>query len=291
MESAMVFKQGDKIGIVGCSNALLLSFQPKMDILLTTIKEMGLTPVLSNCIFEKFSIYSGSALERANELHRFYEDTMIKAIFDISGGDIANEALEHLDFNLIKNNPKPFFGYSDLTTIINAIYTKTEVSSYLYQIRNLIYKEKELQKKWFINSLLYGEKDLFDIKYSFIQGNRMEGIIVGGNIRCFLKLAGTPFLPDFKDKILLLESHGGEVALITTYLNQLKQMGVFSQINGIILGTFTKMEENFIKPTVPEILLDVVNNIKLPVVVTREIGHGTNAKCIEIGSFLTLSKN
>lgn len=286
----MLLKQGDKIGIVGCSNALSLSFQPKMEILLTTIMDMGLVPVLSNCIYEKYSIYSGSALERASELHRFYDDTQIKAIFDISGGDVANEILEYLDFELINNNPKPFFGYSDLTTIINAIYTKTESPSCLYQLRNLMYKEKELQKKWFKNSLFDGKKDLFDFNYTFTQGELMEGIVVGGNIRCLLKLAGTPFLPDFKNKILLLESYSGEVAIISTYLNQLKQMGVFSQINGILLGTFTKMEENLMKPTVPEILLEVINNKNLPIAVTKEIGHGSDSKCIGIGSFLSLSR-
>ncbi|MBB6698151.1 S66 family peptidase [Clostridium algidicarnis] len=284
----MKLKNGDKIGIVACSNGQPLSYKTKIEELLKVITEIGLIPVCSNFIFEKYSVFSGSPKERAKALLKFYPDVEIKAIFDISGGDIANEILEYLDFNLIKNNSKPFFGYSDLTTIINAIYSKTGETSYLYQIRNLIYDNKELQVKWITNSLFYGQKDLFDIKYSFIQGNKMEGVVVGGNIRCLLKLAGTPYLPDFENKILLLEAFGGEVSLITTFFNQLKQMGVFLKINGILLGTFTKMEENNLKPTVEEILINVLNDRQLPIAKTKDIGHGSDSKCIAIGKFISL---
>lgn len=284
----MILKNGDKIGIVGCSNAQPLSYKTKIEELLKVITKIGLVPVCSNFIFEKYSIFSGTPKERAKGLLKFYTDREIKAIFDISGGDIANELLEYIDFDLIKSNPKPLFGYSDLTTIINSIYAKTGVVSYLYQIRNLIYDNKELQLKWFTNSLFYGEKDLFDIKYSFIQGNKMEGIVIGGNIRCLLKLAGTPYMPDFRDKILFLEAFSGESALVTTFFSQLKHMGVFSKVNGILLGTFTKMEEKNFKPTVEEILINVLNDTQLPIAKTKEVGHGSDSKCMVIGKCISL---
>jgi ABC-type antimicrobial peptide transport system permease subunit len=72
-------------------------------------------------IYVKDSIYSGTAAERAEALMNFYKDEEIRAIFDISGGDIANEILPYLDFEVIGKMQKQFWGYSDLTTIINAI--------------------------------------------------------------------------------------------------------------------------------------------------------------------------
>lgn len=284
-----MLKIGDKVGIVGCSNAQLLSYKTKIEKLLNVITNMGLNPVCSDFIFEKYSVFSGKPEERANALLKFYADNEIKAIFDISGGDVANEILEYLDFDLIKKNPKPFFGYSDLTTVINALYTKTGAVSYLYQIRNLIYDYKEVQIERFVNSLFYEKKDLFDIDYLSIQGSSMEGIVVGGNIRCLLKLAGTPYLPSFQDKILLLEAFSGDAALMTTFFNQLKQMGVFSQIKGILLGTFTKMEEFNIEPTVESILESVINDKKLPIAKTKDIGHGTDSKCIVVGKVYSIS--
>lgn len=283
-----MLKIGDKVAIVGCSNAQSISNKDKIENLIETLKKIGLQPVCSAYIYENYSVFSGEGFERAKALMEFYKDLKIKAIFDISGGDIANEVLPYLDFDIIRKNYKPYFGYSDLTTIINAIYKKTGKKSYLYQIRNLIYECKDEQILRFQNSILNGGKELFDIKYKFIQGNKIEGILIGGNIRCLLKLAGTPYMPDFKDKILLLEGLGGEVPQMTTFLNQYKQMGVFNEIKGIILGTFTKMEENRCKPSMEELIIKIVNNKNMSIAKTYEVGHGKNSKALIIGENILL---
>ena len=278
----------DKVAIVGCSNAQLKTARPKIDKLVEVLESIGLQPICSEYIYEKYSVFSGSGKERADALMKFYLDDSIKAIFDISGGNVANEVLEYLDFEIIKKNPKPFFGYSDLTTIINAIYSKTEIPSFLYQIRNLIYDHGEEQIENFRKTILEDKNDLLNINYRFLQGNSISGTVVGGNIRCFLKLAGTPYMPSFKDKVLFLESLGGEVPLMTTYLNQLKQMGAFNEVKGIILGTFTEMEEKQAKPTIEQLVLDIVNNKEIPIAKTEEIGHGSNSKAIVIGGEIKL---
>lgn len=278
-----MLKIGDKIGIVACSNAHKINNKPKIEKLLETIKDIGLIPICSKYIYEKYSIFSGSGKERGNSLMEFYKDKEIKAIFDISGGDIGNEILDYLDFQIIKKNYKPFFGYSDLTTIINSIYKKINMPSYLYQIRNLISDFEDMQRERFTNSLFKGKDDLFDINFKFIQGSNMEGIVIGGNIRCFLKLAGTPYMPDFKEKILLLESLGGGVGIMTSHLNTLKQMGVFKKVNGIILGTFTNMESEKLIPTIEEIVRCVIDDETLPIIKTQEIGHQNDSKSIIIG--------
>ena len=278
----------DKVAIVGCSNAQLKTARPKIDKLVEVLESIGLKPICSDYIYEKYSVFSGTGKERADALMKFYLDDSIKAIFDISGGNVANEVLEYLDFEIIKKNPKPFFGYSDLTTVINAIYSKTEIPSFLYQIRNLIYDHGEEQIENFRKTILEDKNDLLNINYRFLQGNSISGTVVGGNIRCFLKLAGTPYMPSFKDKVLFLESLGGEVPLMTTYLNQLKQMGAFNEVKGIILGTFTEMEEKQAKPTIEQLVLDIVNNKEIPIAKTEEIGHGSNSKAIVIGGEIKL---
>lgn len=278
----------DKVAIVGCSNAQLKTARPKIDKLVEVLESIGLQPICSDYIYEKYSVFSGSGKERADALMKFYLDDSIKAIFDISGGNVANEVLGYLDFEIIKKNPKPFFGYSDLTTVINAIYSKTEIPSFLYQIRNLIYDHGEEQIENFRKTILEDKNDLLNINYRFLQGNSISGTVVGGNIRCFLKLAGTPYMPSFKDKVLFLESLGGEVSLMTTYLNQLKQMGAFNEVKGIILGTFTEMEEKQTKPTIEQLVLDIVNNKEIPIAKTEEIGHGSNSKAIVIGGKIKL---
>lgn len=271
-----------KIGIVCCSNGQSKNYEEKINKLLNKIEEIGYKPVCSNYIYEEDSYFSASGEERAKALLEFYENDDIKAIFDISGGDIANEILDYLDFEIIKNNPKPFYGYSDLTTIINAIYAKTGVKSGLYQIRNLIYEEEDNQTLTFKETFLDGKDSLKNINYYFVQDGYMEGEIIGGNIRCFLKLAGTEYMPDFEGKILLLESLNATSPQVMTYFCQLKQLGVFDKINGILLGTFTRLDSEIFVPSVEEIAQKVVGR-DIPIARTMDIGHGTDSKCIYIG--------
>ena len=125
---------GDKIGIVCCSNGQKHTYEEKIKQLENILETIGLHPVFSDCIYEKNDVFSGTAKERADALMRFYKDDEIKGIFDISGGDVANGILPYLDYDMIVNSSKMFWGYSDLTTVINAIYAKTGKTSVLYQI-------------------------------------------------------------------------------------------------------------------------------------------------------------
>ena len=284
-----LLKKINLIGIVACSNGQPLTNKTKIDLLIENLKNLGLDTICSEYIYEIDSPFNGSAEEKGKAFMDLYKNNEIKAIFDISGGDLANEVLEYLDYEYISKNPKPFFGYSDLTTVLNSIYSQTNNPVYLYQIRNLIYSDSENQKANFTNSLFNNKNDLFDFSYKFIQGKKIEGTVVGGNIRCLLKLAGTKYMPDFTNKVLFLESMGGEAGLMSAFLNQLKQIGAFDKIQGLILGTFSKMQENNISPTIEELVVKIINNPNLPIAKTEEIGHGANSKCIVIGKNITLS--
>lgn len=315
----MKLAKGDKVAIVCCSNGQSLSKKKEIENLKVILEEMSLIPVFSKYIYQKISLEevennlkgfpeSGSPLEKARELMEFYEDASLKAIFDISGGDLANTILPYLDYERIASVKKQFWGYSDLTTIINAIYAKTQKVSVLYQIRNLLYEYSAQQKEDFIKTCFAKNlKDiinddavkkmerenvhnlsatqttgLFQFPYKFYQGETVEGVVVGGNIRCFLKLAGTEYFPDVTDKILLLEARSGNAAQILTYFSQLEQLGAFKKVKGILLGTFTQMEKEQQMPDVYSLLKRYIKK-ELPVVKTEYIGHGEDSKAIQIG--------
>lgn len=279
--------KGDKVAIVCCSNAQPYSNKKIINNLNNKFTEIGLIPVLSNYIYSENSIFSGTAQQRAEVLMNFYKNKEIKAIFDISGGDIANEILPYLNFDIIAKSNKMFWGYSDLTTIINAIYSKTGNKSVLYQVRNLIYENSNIQIENFQKTIFEKQNDLYSFDYKFVRGNSLKGIIIGGNIRCLLKLAGTEYWPDMDNKILLLEALGGDVPQMVTYLNQLKQIGVFEKISGILLGTFTKMDKETCIPSISDLVKQYAGN-DIPIVKTNEIGHSSNSKAIIIGEVINL---
>lgn len=275
-----------KVGIVACSNGQKQEYEEQIKSLENTLLDIGLQSVFSQYIYEKESVFSGTAKERAVALMQMYENEEITEIFDISGGDIANGILPYLDYDRISKCNKRFWGYSDLTTVNNAIYAKTGKPSVLYQVKNLVWDATEKQMNDFKNTMLEQKNDLFDLSYRFVQQDKMQGIVVGGNIRCFLKLAGTEYMPDLTNKILLLESLGGTVAQMETYLCQLQQLGAFEKVAGILLGTFTEMEKQQCEPTM-EMLVKNIAGPKLPIAVTKDIGHGTDSKAIVIGQILT----
>ncbi|WP_283700472.1 S66 family peptidase [Clostridium perfringens] len=285
--SMSFLNKGNKIGIISCSNGLSIKNKNIIEELKLNLKSLDIEMVEGDTLYAKeYNLFSGTGEEKARALEKLFLDKDIKMIFDISGGDLANEVLDFLDFNLIKENPKPFFGYSDLTVLLNAIYSQCHITTYNYQLRNLIGKFKEEQMQNFKASFIEGKEDIFNLDYKWINGSHLEGIVVGGNIRCLLKLAGTKYMPDFKDKILFLESFSGNSAKMVTYITQYKNLGVFNEVKGIILGEFTEMERENLKPDIVEILKRVIGEINIPILKTRDLGHGADAKCIPIGKYL-----
>ena len=277
----------NKVALVVCSNGKAREDKIKLNKLEELLKSLGLVPVYSNYLYKDKFGRSASAEIRSEELMNFFSDKSIKAIFDISGGDLSNEILDYLDYNIIKKNIKPFFGYSDLSVVLNAITIKTGEPTYLYQVLNIIGNENIRDS--FKKTVMYNEPDLTNISWNFFQGEEISGIVAGGNIRCFLKLAGTQYFPDLENRILFLEGLGTTVESLITHLTQLKQIGVFDKISGLLLGTFTNIEKIYNKNDIYSIVKDFIDK-DLPVAKTSEVGHDINSKMITIGGRINIKK-
>ena len=280
-----MLEKKDKVALVVCSTGRVSEDKLKLDKLEKILIDLDLVPIFSNYVYEEKFKRSAPAKCRAKEIMKFYEDDSIKTIFDISGGDLANEVLDYLDYEIICKNNKPFFGYSDLTTVLNAITKKTQQATYLYQIMNIL--DNVERRADFKGTLLHNKSNLVDISWHFLQGESIEGIVVGGNIRCFLKLAGTEYFPNLDNKVLFLEGMSTTIEGLITLLTQLKQIGVFNKISGLLLGTFTKIEQNFHSEDIYEILKDFVPE-NIPIAKTTEVGHSKDSKILVIGQKIKL---
>lgn len=274
-----------KAALVACSDPMLLYQQDDIERLKMLLEKEGIEVVASPYLFERFEKLS--VKNKADDLMGYFRDSEMHFIFDVSGGDIANSVLTELDYDIIRESRASFYGYSDLTTILNAFYTQTGRETINFQVRNLLYENAEAERVYFREHILPDNVSEKDLDCQFLRGDAMSGRVLGGNIRCFLKLAGTPFWPDLNGAILLLEACSGGVMKMTTYLHQLKQIGVFEQISGILLGTFTEMEDKQLTPTIEELVQTIVPRT-LPIATTRYVGHGTDARAIVIGREYTL---
>ena len=276
----MMLNKNDKIALVVCSNGKNIEDKDRLEKLESILVEMGLVPIFTKYIYKDKFGRGAKAQVRAEELMFFYKNKEIKAIFDISGGDIANDILDYLDYDVIKRNYKPFFGYSDLTTVLNALVSKTNEINYLYQILNILESDKIREN--FEDTFLKNNQTLFDVNWKFLQGSRIEGEVIGGNIRCFLKLAGTRYFPEVENKVLFIEGLGTSIEGLVTHLSQLKQIGVFDKISGLLIGTFTKIEKEISEEELFELIQEYIPS-SLAVAKTHEVGHAKNSKALKIG--------
>ena len=246
-----------KAAIVACSNAQQSKYRPQIGELITFLQSIGIETELSECIYSDDSVFSGTPGDRGAQLMKMFRTPEIEEIYDISGGDVANQILDELDYKVIAASKAIFWGYSDLSTVINAIYTMTGKESVLYQVKNMVRGDyTALQRERFRS-----RKGLFEPSFSFIQKNAMKGVVVGGNIRCFLKLAGTRYFPDLQDKILF---------------------------NGVLLGTFTTMEQKRCEPDIVTLVKEICGR-EMPIAKTAEVGHGDDSKAIVIGREIELA--
>lgn len=285
MSRALKLTVGDKVGLIACSDGVKVENLTKVEELIRIMNSFGLEVVISNTLFRRNGYFSGSPRERAAELNLLFKNNEIRAIFDISGGDSANQILEYLDYDNIRLHPKPFFGMSDLSVILNALYTQSNAKSYHYQLMTLVSSDGAEQQVAFYRTFFEGHNDLYDFKYHWIRGNQMSGIVIGGNIRCFLKLAGTNYIPDPSNQVLFLESLSGRANKIVSLFAQLQQVRIFDKCAGVILGSFTELERYNEFSIVEEYLKEIS---RIPIVKTNEIGHGSDSKCLIIGENITL---
>jgi muramoyltetrapeptide carboxypeptidase LdcA involved in peptidoglycan recycling len=275
----MQLKTGDTIALVGNSNPQ--TNPQEIEQLCRLLQNMGVIIVKSPLLFDEATT---NASKKATVLQSYFENTTIKAIFDISGGDCANSVLPYLDYEQLAKHPTPFFGYSDLTAVLNSLLGSQ--STELFQLKTLLWEETGQQRQKFYETFFEGKKTLYDVEWEFVQGKVISGIVIGGNIRCFLKLAGTNYLPDVSNKVLFLESFGGDKHALFSMLHHVFQLPNIEQIKGILLGTFTSYQKAESYP-IEQLVKDVLP-FDVPIAKTTQIGHAKNSRALSLGKVIQL---
>ena len=118
----MKLNPGDKVGIISPSS--FLRSREAVELGLDYLRSLGLEPILGNHVYDTFRYMAGTPENRVTDLHRFYADPEIKAVFCTAGGTGSQYMLPLIDYELIRRNPKPLFGFSDNTALQLGLYAK-----------------------------------------------------------------------------------------------------------------------------------------------------------------------
>ncbi len=257
------------------------------------LEEMGFKIKLSSHLFSNTLGYAATPEEKADDINSMFADLDVKVIICAQGGDTANAPLSLIKWDLIRQNPKIFLGLSDITVLLNAIHHQTGLITFhgndiLWGFGNNL---TEYERKEFIRLLMQGQTGPYPANQSrkSVRGGQAQGKLLGGNIRCLLKLAGTPFWPNFHNAILFVEAYEISPQSCHTAFHQLQQMGLFDQIQGVIVGYIDSMQRNEKPgPYMEDILLEVTHAYTFPILKMNDFGHNCPNTVLPVGGEVLL---
>ncbi|MBV4416370.1 S66 peptidase family protein [Clostridium tyrobutyricum] len=260
------------------------------------LKKLGFNVKEGKHIYDKWGYLAGKDEDRAQDLMDMFLDTTVDMILCVRGGYGTMRILPLIDFNIIKNNPKIFAGFSDITTLINNIYQKCGIITFHSPMCNSNFQDK-ITLESFLNVLTYGYKP-FTIKNPeekscnyFINSNYFNepsanGILVGGNLSLLSSTIGTPYEIDTRNKILFIEDISEDPYKIDRMMTQLILSGKIKACNGIILGQFHNCTlPNYNRSlTLDEVLEDRILSFNKPTIVNFQCGHSYPRLTLPIGA-------
>lgn len=258
--------RGDTVGVIALSGPANLE---KLTNSIEVLQELGLHVKLGQTIGLKEGYLAGSDRERVEDLHRMIEDPEVRGIFCISGGYGAGRIADKIDYPLLTENPKIFWGFSDVTYLHIAFQQLSNVVT--FHGPNLSSEMNAQTKKMFLQ--LFAPFEIYyDETYSpletIIPGS-VRGEIAGGNLRRIVDTLGTKFELDTRGKILLLEEVGESLENIDSMLNQLRLSRKLSEASGFAIGSFTGVE----KEAVLALIKEYLKPYHKPALVGFGIGH------------------
>lgn len=228
--------------------------------------------------------------ERAELTNTLFTDDSVDAILDVSGGDLANETLDFLDYDVIRANRKPFAGFSDLSVVLLALYERASIQPIWWHADRILNRgADELAALGEGAGFTPTDVALEDqaTEAGTVIKQALAAPILGGNLRCIAKLAGTSYWPTLPaGSTCFLEARSLDAHVVATYLTQLRHAGFFDDAGAVLLGQFTKLDEDDKRTTVVDLLrenLALVGAPNLPILHAPHVGHSADAEPLTLG--------
>lgn len=297
------------IRVIAFSRSLKVISEEKILLSENKLKSLGYNVSFSkNCnICDSFK--SLSIKSRIFDFNSSLKDKNVDIVLSAIGGYNSNQLLDYIDYDLIKKNPKVICGFSDITILLNAIYAKTNIVTFLgpnfYNFAmikgidstidifekiingksySLSDPEMYISDKW--NDNQENRKFIKNKGMYVINNGQAEGKIIGGNLCSFNLLQGTNYMPDLEGKILFLEDDsmlGKEFPYeFDRNLQSLIHQKDFNKIKGIIIGR-TQIETKMNITKWKKILCTKPELKNIPIIINTNFGHTTPNATIPIG--------
>ncbi len=289
-------KPGDRVAVIAPSLSAKIIPAHVLSLAQERVQALGLRPTL--VLTDECDEFRSSSIQsRIGAIHDSFRDSEIRAIFSIIGGYNSNQLLHHLDYELIRQNPKVVCGYSDITVLTNAILARSGLATYsgphysnfgstlfgadaIESFRQCIMSNSQyefspsqfwIDEKWL--NVIPNPSRHKSSGYESVVPGRAEGTILGGNLCSFILLHGTPYCPPLAESILFLEDdHESGVGMFDRNLQALIQQPDFPQVRGIVLGRFQQGTQ-MSKQQLYKMILSKPELQRIPVIADVDFGH------------------
>ena len=251
MQKGQPLKEGDTIGVLAPASHMN---SRNTDAAVKFLKQMGYKIKLAPSATAAYGYFAGTDVQRATDINRFFADDEVDAILCLRGGYGSARILNYLDYEAIRQHPKQFIGYSDITALHIALAQKGRLATVhgpmLGAFATSTIDQTDFTEETFFlgirNELYPGEIPLPPGgKLRVITPGEAEGFIIGGNLTVLTSLIGTPYEPDGKGALLFLEDVDEDTYRVDRMLQQLWQNGLLSRVNGVLIGDFINADEDY----------------------------------------------
>lgn len=274
-------KEGDTIGIIAVSGET--DFE-KIILAADYFKKKNFNVVLGSNIKKSYNGLAGKDEERLEDLHRAFLDQNINAIICARGGYGALRLVDKIDYSIIKNNPKIFCGYSDITILNAMFYKKCGLVTFSGAMAQSDFSGEinPYTEKSFEDTLSGKTEIIYPKTENLSKIDTVKGLLFGGNLSTLASLCGTNFIPDEKF-IFFTEDINEPAYKIDRYFTQLLNIPEFrNNIQAVIYGDFTGVDK-------PEYLKDLLNEIQdelnIPVAGNYPVSHSPVKATIPVGGY------
>lgn len=284
-------KKGDTVAIT-CPAGYME--KNKIATCVKTLQGWGFQVMIGKTVGSKSNNYfSGTDQERRDEFQALLNEPSIKAILCGRGGYGVTRIIDQLNFSAFKKNPKWIIGFSDITVFHSYLLAKCNTASLHAPMANAFNQGgAKLPYVLSLQKALKGAKMQYNcLPHAFNQCGKATGVLMGGNLALVAHLIGSNLLYKTKGAILFLEDVGEYSYNIDRMLIQLKRAGVFSQLNGLILGGFTDRKDTT-RPfgkSIEDILKEQLAEFDFPICYGFPVSHGTENYALKVGALVELN--
>jgi len=292
-----VLTKGDKVALVAPSGPAYDA--ARVDFATEYLARLGFDVAVGASCRTRYGYLAGTDEMRARDLNQAFADPAVKGILCFRGGYGAARILDLLDFDAIRANPKFFCGYSDITALHVAINQRADLMTFHTPVvgeagfANADAFSLDSMNKYIFNSSISGQiRNPQGHEWQFSSGSHAaRGMLTGGNLSVLASLVGTPYAPNFDNKILFIEEIGEKPYRVDRMLNQLRQAGAFERAAAVIFGDFTDCTAE--TPEKSLTIEDIITNldIKTPVLHSLRCGHCNPTLSLPMGAIAALDPN